>query len=823
MVGGDGAGGDPFGLKALLGAEGLESASAVERGEAALQARRLFSILYREYGGVIGKIGEFAEQIDEKRKGIEDHIEESRVIFDPNHGKPFARLADFGEYPTLGRMRKTASELHSHFELTYQTLFRIADLYAARIKPLSENGSSPAVLSDLSRTVEVLNIIIKSTAQQLVDGVINFEAVVTRSYIEIQTLHRRLRSKYQGVADHEEDDKDEVKSLLRELVGMGRNTSPQPATGPRLELVGDNCVLTDTLESIANNLPKRIERTMPVGRNGRTKVVRHLDEWDIQRHGDALIQLANTEYMLHLQDPNSYVAKIAEMIQHFYLNYDGFEPLIRAILSARTDIERQMSDSISGKDKHIADPSLAIRRMQRYNFLSIVPNSDEVAPRTKVERDYAIARRNLLHHLNATLETLAGMPDETEEGQLEKETAATEAVRKAVGLKEIMDDISRTERERGLRKDIRGENEFYVGRTGRIGEFYSEREPAPRIRYKDVAGASFDAAKAHVEEVISIASFPHTLQASAPRGSIKSNILLIGPYGCGKTEFARAVAGDPRVIGLYVGVSDVLTAYMHESVKNVKRVWEEAKRLRQASRRTKPVAVVLDEFDGWFERGDLGFRMGDVAQMERTLQETMDGLVEYEGVFSIALTNRPGSIPDAILRRFKYVNIVGQLTDQERMGLFRKFLSRGMPLSRDIGQADYQRWAAQLKDAPGDVLGKVADEVHFKLMSDYRHTGPRGAKGLERILAKRSKENGSLGRSDYALVKRTLAASGHVVTRENIDAALTYMLRQPAVQKEIIAAREVYREADKIMQGLATVDGVRSAFGLSQRSRLFEK
>jgi len=244
-------------------------------------------------------------------------------------------------------------------------------------------------------------------------------------------------------------------------------------------------------------------------------------------------------------------------------------------------------------------------------------------------------------------------------------------------------------------------------------------------------------------------------------------------------------------------------------------VYEEATNLRQGSRHTKPVAVILDEFDAWFQHGDIGMQHADESQMERVLQEVLDGLVDYEGVFSIALTNKPGMIPDPILRRFKYVDVVGQLTQEERGDLFKHFLTRGMPISPGVRSSDYDGWAETLVDAPGDVLGKIADEVHFKYIREYKSANPRTVKRLERYLTKIENER-DLSRAEYAYVKRELAQYRSIPKAE-VQEALDYMIRQPAVQKMINAARAVYNEADKIMQGLTVVGDVGPTLGFNVR------
>lgn len=261
---------------------------------------------------------------------------------------------------------------------------------------------------------------------------------------------------------------------------------------------------------------------------------------------------------------------------------------------------------------------------------------------------------------------------------------------------------------------------------------------------------------------------------------------------------------------------------MHESVKNVKRVWETAKELRKGSRNTKPVGVIQDEFDAWFESGGNEHKTStDMVQIARTLQTIMDGVVDYEGVFTIAMTNRPSVIPDAVLRRFKYVDVVCQLTDSERIELLKQFLYRGLPISSGVKSQHYEAWGKLLKDAPGDVLGKIADEIHFKFMREYLSNNSKNARGIEKHLHKLSIE-GDLTKSEFSFVKRSLGEYRRVGVEE-IDKAVNYMLRQPVVQKEIDAARKVYAEAQDVLDGLAMVtdDGPSVGFGAKRKSGMW--
>ncbi|MEK6852956.1 MAG: ATP-binding protein, partial [Nanoarchaeota archaeon] len=713
-------------------------------------------------------------------------------------------------YGSLEFIRNVGGEVHKVFEPSYRELFTISELYHKFLEDIFESKKVSRV-GEIENALKAMKSIINLTAKQVFEGATDFERVAGAAYASIQTHHKDLRRKYQGLGEEKKEDAD---SIFAKLFGLDEGKKDANPKGPKTELVDGNSVLTDTLLDIINNLPRHYETVVPVGKDGRTKVVRKIDDYEVQNTANVLLHIANPTYLGYLREPNIFPEAIAESIQTFYTNYKDLEPNFRKILESVRDVKHVIGRVSSEVfDKRIPSPEPIVNRLKALNFLSIRPTREEIQPRTKMEKDYSSSRARLLYHLRDTLENLARIPNNEE-----KERTAVVAVRTAITLRDKMDEILDTERDRRLKRDIRGENEFYVGRTGNVGAFYSEREPAPRIRYKDVYGKSFDNAKEHVEEVIGIASFQQTIKVTAPRGKIKSNILLIGPYGCGKSEFARAIAGDRRVVGLYISVADVLTAYLHESVKNVKRVWEEGKRLRQESRYTKPVAIIQDEFDGWFQQGDFGFRHADEQQMERVLQEVLDGLVEYDGVFTVALTNRPGAIPDAILRRFKYVDIVGQLTLEERAHLFRHFLTRGMPISPAVKSTDYMRWAEMLEDAPGDVLGKIADEVHFKFIRGYKESNPRAARRLESYLQRIEHER-DLSNAESGYTKRELAGYKRVGKQE-IETAIIYMLKQPPIQKEIKFAGQVYSEAEKIVQGLMEVsDDSSIGFGAKEKSR----
>ncbi|KAJ3197283.1 hypothetical protein HK101_004764 [Irineochytrium annulatum] len=146
-----------------------------------------------------------------------------------------------------------------------------------------------------------------------------------------------------------------------------------------------------------------------------------------------------------------------------------------------------------------------------------------------------------------------------------------------------------------------------------------------------------------------------------------NGVLLFGPPGTGKTMLAKAVAKSSGAKFLNVALSDIFDKYVGEGEKNVKAVF-------QLARKLSPCVVFLDEVDALFAA-----RSSESTSSRREIiNEFMaewDGVASAnDGIIVMGATNRPFDLDDAILRRMPRRVLVDLPTEAQRLQILEAHL-----------------------------------------------------------------------------------------------------------------------------------------------------
>ena len=155
----------------------------------------------------------------------------------------------------------------------------------------------------------------------------------------------------------------------------------------------------------------------------------------------------------------------------------------------------------------------------------------------------------------------------------------------------------------------------------------------------------------HTKKMLSVAVHNHykrvKYQAQIAEQGVeldKSNILMVGPTGTGKTLLAKAVANESECNFISVKGPELMSKWVGESEKGIREIFRKA-------RLASPSIIFFDEIDSIVPRR--GSYEGSSHVTESVVSQfltELDGLEELKNVVVIGATNRPDMIDPALLR-----------------------------------------------------------------------------------------------------------------------------------------------------------------------------
>jgi len=193
-------------------------------------------------------------------------------------------------------------------------------------------------------------------------------------------------------------------------------------------------------------------------------------------------------------------------------------------------------------------------------------------------------------------------------------------------------------------------------------------------------------------------------------------ILLFGPPGNGKTMLAAAVANEIKAAFIAVDASDIMSKWLGDAEKNVRRIFETARRIARGG---KPVVIVIDEVDSLM--GTFSTEIGGEVRVRNQFLKEMDGLHtkgDRDMIFVIGTTNKPWALDMGFIRRFQKRIYIPSPNYEVRLALLKHY-TKNLELDSDVNLEEIAKMtegysASDIVDIVREAYSKVVDEIFEK-------------------------------------------------------------------------------------------------------------
>jgi vacuolar protein-sorting-associated protein 4 len=244
----------------------------------------------------------------------------------------------------------------------------------------------------------------------------------------------------------------------------------------------------------------------------------------------------------------------------------------------------------------------------------------------------------------------------------------------------------------------------------------------PNVNWDDIAG--LNEAKAILRQtVVMPIKFPSAFQDIKPW----TGILLYGPPGTGKSMLAKAVATESNYCFISVSASDLVSKYLGDGERQVKKLFESA-------REQKPAIIFVDEIESMCSQRDESTHEASTRLLTEFLIQ-LDGVGnDSSGVLLLAATNLPWLLDAAMIRRLQQKIYIALPDANARLALFSKCagVKRPKRLAQRTEGYSGSDISIVINRAKMTPLRIVESSTHFKRIDDhYTPCSPGDADAVE--------------------------------------------------------------------------------------------
>lgn len=229
-------------------------------------------------------------------------------------------------------------------------------------------------------------------------------------------------------------------------------------------------------------------------------------------------------------------------------------------------------------------------------------------------------------------------------------------------------------------------------------KFFEPLSEKYKLTFKDIGGLKELKKQANIKI---IQPFKNPELFKKFKKSAGGGILLYGAPGCGKSYFARGIAGECGASFYNVGIDEILDMYIGESEKNIKALFDTV-------RENRPAVVFIDEIDALGKKREL-LKHSSLTTTINAFLAQMDGVEsDNENILIIGATNAPWDVDSAFKRtgRFDRTFFVQPPDEFAREQIFELYL-KDLP----IDELDFKELAEFTCNFSGADIKGIVDRV----------------------------------------------------------------------------------------------------------------